>query len=233
MNGAKVKAHERFSGVYWVRLREGATRLATLSIAPGKASYREKIIESGRNQYRIWNPFHSKLAAAVMRGLNLFPVRQGQKVLYLGAATGTTVSHMSDIVEASGRIFCIEFAQRTIRELMNNVSTHRPNMAPILADARFPENYRMMVEQVDGVYCDIAQPEQAKALADNSEMFLKRDGWAILVVKASSVDVTKNPKDVFDSEIKELEKRGFVTAAQTSLEPYDKAHVLAVAFYKG
>ncbi len=49
-------------------------------------------------EYRVWNPFRSKLAAAILGGVDQIYMPPGSKVLYLGAASGTTVSHVSDIV---------------------------------------------------------------------------------------------------------------------------------------
>lgn len=49
-------------------------------------------------EYRAWNPFRSKLAAAILGGIDQIHIKPGVRVLYLGAASGTTVSHVSDIV---------------------------------------------------------------------------------------------------------------------------------------
>jgi fibrillarin-like pre-rRNA processing protein len=83
--------------------------------------------------------------------------------------------------------------------------------------------------KVDCVYCDIAQPEQAKLLADNADVFLKPSGWVMLAVKAQSIDVTKDPAEVYQQEAKVLKKRGFDVKEIVRLEPYDKAHAMIVA----
>ncbi len=231
MSPLRVVPHERIEGGFWVTLPDGGRRLATLNLAPGWSVYGERLLSFKNREYRLWDPYRSKLAAAIYRGLDVAPIWRGGRVLYLGAASGTTASHMSDIIGLEGRIYCVEFAQRAMRELVNNVAAHRPNMIPILADARAPETYRMTVEQADLVYCDIAQPEQAKILADNSELFLKDGGWALLAIKASSIDVTKAPSEVFQRETALLEGRGFVRLMQFNLEPYDKAHLMVVTQY--
>ena len=51
-----------------------------------------------KTEYRAWNPFRSKLAAAIVGGIEHIHMKPGSKVLYLGAASGTTVSHVSDLV---------------------------------------------------------------------------------------------------------------------------------------
>ncbi|MEM3602800.1 MAG: fibrillarin-like rRNA/tRNA 2'-O-methyltransferase, partial [Candidatus Bathyarchaeia archaeon] len=172
----------------------------------------------------------SKMAAAILKNLKLLPVKKGHKVLYLGAASGTTASHVSDIVEESGHVYCVEFASRAMRELINNLCPYRPNITPILEDARFPEKYAIFIpEKVEMVYCDIAQPEQAKILADNADHFLKKEGWIMLAVKAQSIDVTKEPSEIYRREVKVLEERGFKVEDLVHLEPYDKAHAMILA----
>lgn len=54
--------------------------------------------DSTKIEYRVWNPFRSKLAAAILGGVDNIWIVPGAKVLYLGAASGTTVSHVSDLV---------------------------------------------------------------------------------------------------------------------------------------
>lgn len=77
--------------------------LVTLNLVPGSEVYGEKRIsvegENGEKvEYRVWNPFRSKLAAAILGGVDQIHMRPGSKVLYLGAASGTTVSHVADLV---------------------------------------------------------------------------------------------------------------------------------------
>ena len=115
---------------------------------------------------------------------------------------------------------------------MNNVCAYRPNMSPILEDARLPERYSMLVEKVDNIYCDIAQPEQAKILADNADLYLKRGGEIMLAIKAQSIDVTKEPSEVYKREIETLKTRNFKIKEVIHLEPYDKAHAMIVAEFK-
>jgi fibrillarin-like pre-rRNA processing protein len=103
------------------------------------------------------------------------------------------------------------------------------NMSPILADARLPEHYAALLEKVDDIYCDIAQPEQAKVLADNADLFLTDRGWIMLAVKAQSIDVTKKPLEVYREETSILKNRGFRIEQVVQLEPYDRAHAMIVA----
>jgi fibrillarin-like pre-rRNA processing protein len=224
-----VRPHPSFLEIYLVTFEDGSERLATRNLSPGKNVYGERLIKHKGTEYRIWNPFRSKLAAAILKGLETVPIQPSHRVLYLGAASGTTASHVSDIIGENGYVYCVEFASRSIRELVNNVCVFRLNMAPILADARFPEQYAALVEKVDDIYCDIAQPEQAKVLADNADLFLKSKAWIMLAIKAPSIDVTKEPSEVYNQEIRVLRSRNFEIQEIVHLEPYDKAHAMIVA----
>ena len=226
----KVRPHPQFAEIYQVTLEDGAQRLATRNLSPGRTVYGERLIRFKKVEYRVWDAFRSKLAAAILKGVRTVPILPGSRVLYLGAASGTTPSHVSDIIGEDGHVYCVEFASRSIRELVNNVAAYRLNMSPFLEDARLPEKYAMFIPgKVDCVYCDVAQPEQAKLLADNADVFLKPAGWVMLAVKAQSIDVTKDPAAIYKQEAKVLKKRGFNVEEIVRLEPYDKAHAMIVA----
>ncbi len=146
--------------------------------------------------------------------------------MYLGAASGTTVSHVSDIVGEKGRVYCVEFAQRSFRELVQTVCEKRSNTTPILEDARFPGRYRSMVSEVGVVYSDVAQPDQARIIADNSDTFLGKTGGFLLCVKSRSVDVTRDPRQVFREEAAVLEERGYKVDEMVPLDPYEMDHCM-------
>jgi len=221
-----VKPHDKFEGVYWVTLEGSNRRLATKNLAPTVSVYGEALIHDGENEYRTWDAYRSKLSAAILRHLDTLPIRPGTSVLYLGSASGTTASHVSDIIDEAGRVYCVEFAQRSMRELIDTLCEHRTNVYPILADARMPEKYKAIAGPVDVIYSDVAQPEQAKILADNADLFLKPNGAALIAIKSRSVDVTMEPIDVFKQEIEILRRRHFTMVQTVRLEPYEKDHAL-------
>jgi fibrillarin-like pre-rRNA processing protein len=225
---ADARPYERFEGVFWVTLDEGGRKLATRNLAPTESVYGERLVRVGDSEYRTWDAYRSKLAAAILRNLKTLPIQPRKSVLYLGSASGTTASHVSDIVEESGKVYCVEFAQRSMRELIDTLCGSRSNIYPILADARMPEKYRSLATPVDVIYSDVAQPEQAKILADNADMFLKPQGYALIAIKSRSVDVTMEPTDVFNQEIDILRKRGFTAIQTVRLEPYEKDHALVL-----
>jgi len=226
-----VEPHERFPGIYWITLEDGTKRLATINLSPGIRVYGEIVVNIGGNEYRIWNPYRSKLAASILKGVKLMPIKPGSKVLYLGASTGTTVSHVSDIVGDQGTIYAVEFAPRVAREFIEKVVKYRNNIIPIYNDATQPHNYSALLDEVDVIYCDIAQPQQAKPLADNADLYLTNGGSIMLAIKAMSIDVTKEPSETYKREMKVLTQRGFNIIDVIHLEPYDKDHAMITATY--
>jgi fibrillarin-like pre-rRNA processing protein len=223
-----IKLHQESGAVYSIQLETGDASLATLNMVPGKVVYGERLIEAEGKEYRLWNPYRSKLAASILNGLPRMPIKPGCSILYLGAASGTTVSHVSDIVGTYGRVYAVDFSPRSLRELVNNLSS-RINVFPILADVRFPHSYRFLMEKVNVLYCDIAQPEQARLLADNAEPFLRKGGSALIAIKARSIDSTRKPEEVFKEEINVLRNRKLKITAVVHLEPYDKDHLMVLA----
>jgi fibrillarin-like pre-rRNA processing protein len=207
--------------------REGRS-IATKNLDPGHSVYGERRVASGGAEYRLWDPYRSKLAAAVARGLRDVPIRPGQTVLYLGAAQGTTASHVSDIVGSNGLVVCIDFAPKAFEKLLE-VCERRHNMVPLLADAAKPEQYSEYLETADVIYQDIAQKEQAGILVKNAKRYLRPGGWAILMIKARSIDVAAKPSDIFKREIEKLEKAGFGIAEVLHLAPYEEDHAAVVA----
>lgn len=213
---------ERFEGVYLIK-----DRLATKNLVRGRNVYGERLVQINGEEYRLWNPKRSKLAAAIFNGLGELPLSTHSKCLYLGAASGTTASHLSDIAP-EGVIYCIEFSARVLRGLIS-VCEERKNMIPILGDARQPQQYSTLVEKVDVIYQDVAQPTQADILIGNAKFYLKPRGHVILTVKARSIDVTKKPEDIFNKEIKKLKNADFQILDVVYLEPYEKDHALVLA----
>jgi len=189
-------------------------------------------VEDGTKiEYRVWNPFRSKLAAAILGGIDQIHMPPGTKVLYLGAASGTTVSHVSDIVGPEGLVYAVEFSHRSGRDLLN-VAKKRTNIIPIIEDARHPHKYRMLVGMVDCVFSDVAQPDQARIVALNSQYFLKNGGHFVISIKANCIDSTAEPEAVFAGEVKKLVSERFKPVEQLTLEPYERDHAIVVGVYR-
>ncbi|XP_031368770.1 rRNA 2'-O-methyltransferase fibrillarin isoform X2 [Apis dorsata] len=224
----------RHEGVFIARGKEDA--LVTLNLVPGSEVYGEKRIsvegENGEKiEYRVWNPFRSKLAAAILGGVDQIHMPPGSKVLYLGAASGTTVSHVADVVGPEGLVYAVEFSHRSGRDLIN-VAKKRTNIIPIIEDARHPHKYRMLIGMVDTIFADVAQPDQARIVALNAQYFLKNGGHFVISIKASCIDSTAQPEAVFASEVKKLIADKLKPQEQITLEPYERDHAVVVGVYR-
>ncbi|XP_077967980.1 rRNA 2'-O-methyltransferase fibrillarin-like [Styela clava] len=227
-----VEPHKH-PGIFVARGKDDA--LLTKNLVPGNTVYGEKKVEVENDgikiEYRAWNPYRSKLAAAVLGGIGHIHMKPGCKVLYLGAASGTTVSHVSDIVGPEGLVYAVEFSHRSGRDLLN-VAKKRTNIIPIIEDARHPHKYRMLVDMVDTIFADVAQPDQTRIVALNAHHFLKNGGHFVISIKASCIDSTAKPEAVFASEVKKMKMEKMKPKEQLTLEPYERDHAVVVGMYR-
>lgn len=209
----------KFEGVFNI---DG--KFATVNLVPGFKSANEELVKVDKVEYRTWDYYTSKPAAAFKKGLKKFPLSEGMKVLYLGLAEGKTASFFSDIVGSNGVIYGVELSERSLREAVP-VCEKRGNMIPILADARMTELYEStVVDKVDCIFIDVASPDQVAIAVRNAQKFLKADGTVMLAIKSQSIDVIKPPKQVYQECLKELEKY-FEIIDKVELDPYEKAHL--------
>ncbi|XP_050385431.1 rRNA 2'-O-methyltransferase fibrillarin 1-like [Argentina anserina] len=233
--GTKVVVEpHRHAGVFLAKGKEDA--LVTRNMVPGEAVYNEKRItvqneDGSKVEYRVWNPFRSKLAAAILGGVDDIWIVPGARVLYLGAASGTTVSHVSDLVGPTGVVYAVEFSHRSGRDLVN-MAKKRTNVIPIIEDARHPAKYRMLVGMVDVIFSDVAQPDQARILALNASYFLKTGGHFVISIKANCIDSTVPAEAVFSSEVKKLQAEQFKPIEQVTLEPFERDHACVIGTYR-
>ncbi len=199
--------------------------LYTRNLVPGKAVYGEGLVRDGGVEYRKWDASRSKLAAYLKRGGRTWPFTGSSSVLYLGAGSGTTVSHLSDICP-SGSLVAIEISPRVFRDLVSVAET-RPNLIPILADASQPDSYRSHVSHVDVVYQDVAQRDQEDIFLRNLT-FLRSGGVGFLMVKARSVDVAARPSDVYSHVRATLAASGLEILDLRDLDPFEMDHAALV-----
>ncbi|KAI5184538.1 rRNA 2'-O-methyltransferase fibrillarin [Nematocida homosporus] len=229
-----LQPHPRFPGVFISRGKEET--LATKNMVPGVSVYGEKRILAGpedkKVEYRAWNPFRSKIAAGILGGIENIHIKPGSRVLYLGAASGTSVSHVSDIVGPEGVVYAVEFSHRSGRDLLS-LAKKRTNIVPIIEDARLPQRYRMLVPMVDMVFADVAQPDQARIVGLNAQYFLKEGGGVVISIKANCIDSIKAPAEVFANEVDILRKLNIKPKEQVTLEPYERDHAIVVGIFRG
>ncbi|CAO3567988.1 unnamed protein product [Mortierella alpina] len=232
--GAKVTVEpHRHEGIFVAHGKEDY--LLTKNLVPGESVYGEKRIsiegvDGAKIEYRVWNPFRSKIAAGVLGGVDNIHIAPGKKVLYLGAANGTTVSHVADIVGPEGLVYAVEFSHRSGRDLIN-MAKKRTNVIPIIEDARHPHKYRMLVGMVDVIFADVAQPDQSRIVGINAHHFLKNNGHIVISIKANCIDSTVDAATVFAGEIPKLQEQHIKPQEQLTLEPFERDHALVVGKY--
>jgi len=202
-------------------------RLFTVNpeLCKGIKVYNEQLFTEDDKEYRSWNPYRSKLAAALLKGL-ICTIAPDASILYLGAATGTTVSHLSDII-TRGTIYAVESSPVAIINLLK-VSEKRQNIIPILSDANHPERYQHMVPAVDLIYQDISQRNQADIFTRNIQAYLKPNGTGLIMVKARSIDVALKPKQAYELVCSALQKQKFRIKKTVDLAPFEKDHAAII-----
>ena len=201
-------------------------QLYTINLVPHQIVYGEKLVNENGVEYREWDAFKSKLAASILKGSPNIGIRKNDVVLYLGSASGTTASHVSDIVGNDGFVFAVDVAPRVMRDLIF-LCYQRKNIIPILADANKVDVLKERICAVDAIYQDVAQKTQVEIFLKNIELFLKNGGCALLAVKARSMDVTKQPKQIFKEVREKLEKSTTIIDCR-ELEPFQKDHCMFI-----
>ncbi len=218
-----MKTFKQFKGVY-----EDKGKLFTVNQVPGKQVYGERLFRVDKTEYRNWEAMRSKLCSYLTKGGTQFPFQDGSVVLYLGASTGTTVSHVSDVVGKNGVVFAVDVAPRVLRNLVF-VAEERSNIAPILVDASNVMALADKVCQADIVYQDVAQKAQVDIFLRNVDLFLKNGGFGYLAIKARSIDVTQKPHIIFDMVKRKLKEQKNLELVDTrNLDPFQKDHMMFV-----
>lgn len=210
------------------RMQRYNGRLQTQNLNAGVKVYGERLSQIGGKEFREWSARRSKLAAYLDRGGKNFRPDGSEDLLYLGAASGTTVSHLSDLLP-QGRVFAVEFSPRPYRDLLQ-VAAQRPNIVPILSDAGQPESYApYLLHRVPIVYQDIAQRDQARLFWENTRRFLAQKGLGFLAIKARSIDVAAPPQRTYERVQQELMTKGQLEMVErVDLEPFEKDHAMLV-----
>ncbi len=226
MSKLNIRNHPKIDNVFISGSFENP-KLYTKNLVPGKQVYGEKLIKRNGKEYREWNPYQSKLAAILINQPKTNFLKQGKNCLYLGAASGTTVSHFSDILE-NGVIYAVEFAERSMRQLIQNTA-ERKNVIPILGDARHPIEYaKNIFTEIDLIYQDIAQPNQAEIAVKNCKYYLQDKGILILAIKSQSIDSVSKSKKVYKEEQKTLEKGGLDILESINIHQYAENHLVLI-----
>ncbi len=200
--------------------------IATQNMVEGKQVYGEQLAHFDGKEYRLWNPNRSKVAAAIKNGLRELHIGKGSRILYLGAAEGTTISHLSDVVREKGTIFGVDISARSMRKFIY-LCEQRKNLVPILADASQPNLYKEYLSgfTIDALFQDVSQKNQAEIFLKNARIYLKRDAYGFLSLKARSINATDPAEKIINAEAKKLENE-FEILEIINLHPYEKEHAM-------
>jgi fibrillarin-like pre-rRNA processing protein len=213
----------RLLGPKFPNVAEEKGRLYTAS---SHTDFGETLVMREGMPWREWDRKRSKLASAIAKQISQIGIKEGDTVLYLGASHGYTSTFVADIVGEKGVVFCLDFSANVVRDLLKKCKG-RNNMIPVLGDAKHPETYSFRVTGADVVFQDIAQKDQLGIFLKNCDLYLKEGGFGLLSLKARSIDMTRNPKDLFREVYKEIEKHVKVVDYR-ELDPFEKDHAFFV-----
>jgi fibrillarin-like pre-rRNA processing protein len=208
----------------WRRANEEPPSYWTEAVAGAPAVYGERLVHAEERLLRRWEPNRSKLGAAIAKGWTEPLPQEGERWLYLGAASGTTVSHIADLVGPAGSVYAVEKSLRPFARLLR-LAERYPNLAPVLDDARRTSGYLGLVPPADGLYVDVAQPDQVAITLENSRIFLRERSAVLLVLKTASMGRDRTPKEHLESAIEAL-GRQIEVDAEIALDPFHRRHYL-------
>ena len=236
------------SSIFWIKLNNSLT-LATKNLVKGNQCYNERLVQLNGEEYRIWKHYRSKLAAGIVHGLEILPIIEKSRILYLGASQGITVSHVSDMIGTEGIIYAVEHSHETAKKLQEEVTSKRKNIKPIIMDAAKPSQYQIIDRKVDVVYVDLDQPNEMEIAMLNCKMYLQVGGYLLLMVKTRLVDQYQGKKFIINDKselvntIEEVNTNKYTTMdslkvnfeiiQQINLADFFKEHSLIVAKYLG
>ncbi len=222
----EIRSHPKHYGLF-LSGPQNNVKIYTRNLKLGNRVYGERLVNFKETEYREWDPYRSKIAALILQNPNNNFLKNDLKCLYLGCASGTSISHLSDISK-DGILYGVEFAERSIRQLIQNTS-ERNNIIPILGDARFPVNYANKIfTNINLIYQDVAQPNQAEIAIANANYYLDKDGILILAIKSQSIDSLVKSEKVYAMEKKFIEKSGYEIIEIINIHKYAANHIILI-----
>ena len=217
--------------IFWITVKN-KKKLATLNNASINEVYNEKLIKINGKQYNLWNPYTSKLAAAIVNGMEIFPILKKTKVLYLNDTIEKTLSHISDIIGVNGKIFILRDINENSKNFLENVMNDRTNVFTITRDNGDPAKFSSKTEMVNVVYVDITQHNETEVAIQNCKRYLTDGGFLMLVVPTKKIDFVNNPNGQNLEEIQKLQS-SFEIIQQINLTDFFKEHSMIIAKFLG
>ena len=217
--------------IFWVTIRN-EKKLATLSNVSTNQDYKENLVEMNGKYYSIWNPHMSKIAAAIINGMEIFPILKKTKILYLDPTTEKTVKHISNIVGINGKIFVVRDVMKNSKNFLGQIMKNRPNVFLIVPDKTNPTKFSSMTEMVDVVYIDIAKHNEIEITIQNCKNYLRNGGYLMLVVPTKNIDFVNNSSKKNQEERKELQS-SFDIIQEINLTGFFEEYSMVIAKYLG
>ena len=217
--------------IFWVTVRN-EKKLATLSNMSTNQDYKENLVQTNGKRYSIWNPYMSKLAAAIINGMEIFPILKKTKILYLDPTTEKTVKHISNIVGINGKIFVVRDVMKNSKNFLEQIVKNRSNIFTIVPDKTNPARLTGMTETVDVIYIDIAEHNQTEIAIQNCKNHLRIGGFLMLIVPTKNIDFTSNPSKKNQEERKKLQT-SFDIIQEINLTDFFKEYSMVIAKYLG
>ena len=217
--------------IFWVTIRN-EKKLATLSNMSTNQDYKENLVEMNGKQYSIWNPYMSKLAAAIINGMEIFPILKKTKILYLDPTSEKTIKHISDIVGINGKIFVVRNIMKNSKNFLEQIAKNRSNIFTIIPDKTNPARLTGMTETVDVIYIDIAEHNQTESIIQNCKNHLRIGGFLMLLVPTKNIDFANNPSKKNQEERKKLQT-SFDIIQEINLMDFFKEYSMVIAKYLG
>ena len=217
--------------IFWVTVRN-EKKLATLSNVSTNQDYKENLVEMNGKQHSIWNPYMSKLAAAIINGMEIFPILKKTKILYLDPTSEKTIKHISDIVGINGKIFVVRNIMKNSKNFLEQIAKNRSNIFTIIPDKTNPARLTGMTEMVDVIYIDIAEHNQTEIAIQNCKNHLRIGGFLMLIVPTKNIDFANNNSKKNQEERKKLQT-SFDIIQEINLTDFFKEYSMVIAKYLG
>ena len=217
--------------IFWVTIRN-EKKLATLSNVSTNQDYKENLVEMNGKYYSIWNPHMSKIAAAIINGMEIFPILKKTKILYVDPNAEKTVKHISNIVGNNGKIFVVRDVMKNSKNLLEQIVKNRSNIFAIVPDKTNTGRLTGMTEMMDVIYIDIAEHNQTEIIIQNCKNHLKIGGFLMLIVPTKNIDFANNPSKKNQEERKKLQT-SFDIIQEINLTDFFKEYSIVIAKYLG
>ena len=212
-------------GLNWIIFKNRLTLV--VKNLDNKKIFDERIVKKNKNEYKIWMPYKSKLAAAIYNGLEIFPIKKDSILLYLGSEIESTASFLSDIVGENGLIYCIQEKDQSEIRNMKELADKRTNVIPLIYEIRHPKEYSSLeAKTVDIIYADIKDKNLLEILLENCKIYLRKKGFLIFVIPTSDLIELDNGNNNLGRKINGLEIIQII-----NLNSYHKKHSIIIARY--